>query len=116
MSPFYSKNQPLMENNKLTKADIVREIALKTKMRDEDVQLIVEEFMKTINRGLAKGQNIYLRGFGTFFLKKRAQKIGRNLSTNKPIVIPEHYIPAYKPSQHLVDKVKKLKVVPDSKK
>lgn len=101
--------------NKLTKADIVKEISTKTKMRDEDVQYIIEEFMKTINRGLAKGQNIYLRGFGTFYLKKRAQKIGRDIKANKPVVVPEHYIPAYKPSQHLVEKVKKLKVVPEKK-
>lgn len=101
--------------NKLTKADIVREITTKTKMRDEDVQLIIEEFMKTINRGLAKGQNIYLRGFGTFYLKKRAQKVGRNIKANKPVIVPEHYIPAYKPSKHLVDKVKKLKAIPAKK-
>ncbi len=97
--------------SKLTKADIVREITQKTKMREEDVQYIIEEFMKTINRGLTKGQNIYLRGFGTFYLKKRAQKIGRDIKNNKPVVIPEHYIPAYKPSQLLIEKVKKLKVV-----
>jgi len=59
---------------KWTKADIVNEIAQKTKMRNDDVQLIVEEFMKIINRALTKGQNVYLRGFGTFYLKKRAQK------------------------------------------
>ncbi len=99
----------------MTKADIVREISNKIKMREEDVQNIIEEFMKIINRSLAKGQNIYLRGFGTFYLKKRAEKIGRNIRANKPIVIPEHYIPAYKPSQILVEKVKKLKVSSDNK-
>jgi DNA-binding protein HU-beta len=101
--------------NKLTKADIVREISTKTKMREQDVQLIIEEFMKAINRGLSKGQNIYLRGFGTFYLKKRAQKIGRDIKNNKPIVIPEHYIPDYKPSKHLLEKVKKLKTLPSKK-
>jgi DNA-binding protein HU-beta len=101
--------------NKLTKADIVKEISTKTKMREEDVQMIVEEFMKVITRGLAKGVNVYLRGFGTFYLKKRAQKIGRNIKANKSVIIPEHYIPAYKPPKHLVDKVKKIKVAPDKK-
>lgn len=101
--------------SKLTKADIVREIANKTKMREEDVQIIVEEFMKTVNRALAKGQNIYLRGFATFYLKKRAQKIGRNIRANKPVIIPEHYVPAYKPSRILVEKVKKLKALPSKK-
>ncbi|MCX7728205.1 MAG: integration host factor subunit beta [Bacteroidia bacterium] len=99
----------------MTKFDIVKEIANKTKMREEDVQIIVEEFMKTINRGLAKGLNVYLRGFGTFYLKKRAQKIGRDIKANKPVVIPEHYVPAYKPSLHLVEKVKKIKVIPSKK-
>mgnify|MGYP001148768800 CR=1 FL=1 len=99
---------------KWTKADIVNEIAQKTKMRNDDVQLIVEEFMKVINRALAKGQNVYLRGFGTFYLKKRAQKIGRNVRNNTPVVVPEHYIPAYKPSKLLAEKVKKLKVTSSS--
>ncbi|MCX8142851.1 MAG: integration host factor subunit beta [Bacteroidia bacterium] len=101
---------------KWTKADIVNEIAQKTKMRDDDVQLIVEEFMKIINRALTKGQNVYLRGFGTFYLKKRAQKIARNVKANTPVVVPEHYIPAYKPSKLLAEKVKKLKVTPSSSK
>ncbi|GIV29843.1 MAG: integration host factor subunit beta [Bacteroidia bacterium] len=101
--------------NKLTKADIVKEISTKTKMREEDVQMIMEEFMKVITRGLAKGANVYLRGFGTFYLKKRAQKIGRDIKANKSVVIPEHYIPAYKPPKQLVEKVKKLKVVSSKK-
>lgn len=101
--------------NKLTKADLVREVASRVKMREEDVQLVIEEFMKSINRGLVKGQNIYLRGFATFYLKKRAQKIGRNVRYNQPVIIPEHYIPAYKPSKHLLEKVKKIKVISNEK-
>ncbi len=100
--------------NKMTKADIVKEISDKIKSRPEDVQRIVEEFMKVVNRTLTKGNNVYLRGFGTFYLKKRAQKIGRIISSNKPIVIPEHYIPAYKPSKILTEKIKKLKIAPSS--
>lgn len=103
-------------SGKLTKYDIVKEISQKIKMREEDVQMIIEEFMKTINRGLSKGQNVYLRGFGTFYLKKRAQKVGRDIKRNKAVIIPEHYIPAYKPSKHLVEKVKKLKVSSDTSK
>ncbi len=103
-----------MENNKLIKADIVREIANKTKMRENDVQAIVEEFMKVINRNLSKGNNIYLRGFGTFYLKKRAQKIGRIIKQNQPIIVPEHYIVAFNPSKYIAEKVKKIKVVPDN--
>lgn len=101
-----------MENNKMTKADIVEEISKKVKMRNNDIQTVIEEFMKVINRSLIKGNNVYLRGFGTFYLKKRAQKVGRNVKYNKPIIIPEHYIVAFKVSKHVSEKVKKIKVIP----
>lgn len=96
--------------HKMTKADFVAEISAKLKMREEDVQSVIEEFMKSINRSLSKGHNVYLRGFATFYLKKRAQKIGRNVKANKPVIVPEHYIPAYKPSKQLLDKIKKIKI------
>lgn len=107
-------DMPNMENIKLTKADIVGEISKKVKMRESDVQVIVEEFMKLVNRTLIKGGNVYLRNFGTFYLKKCAQKVGRNIKYNKPIIIPEHYTVAFKPSKHVTEKVKKIKVGSDT--
>lgn len=91
----------------MTKADIVTEIAEQTGIEKVAVQSTVEAFMNSVKKSLVKGDNVYLRGFGSFIVKERAEKIGRNISAKEPIVIPAHNIPAFKPSKTFVDKVKK---------
>ena len=91
----------------MTKADIVSKISDKTGIEKLAVQTTVEEFMKTVRKSLEDGQNVYLRGFGSFVVKKRAQKTGRNISKNTTIIIPEHFIPSFKPAKSFVEKVKK---------
>lgn len=90
----------------MTKADIVNQISEKTGVEKVAVQATVEEFMGAIRSSLEKGENVYLRGFGSFITKKRAEKTGRNISKNTTIIIPEHFIPAFKPSKSFVEKVK----------
>jgi DNA-binding protein HU-beta len=91
----------------MTKADIVAEISDKTGIEKVAVQATVEEFMKSVRTSLEKGESVYLRGFGSFITKKRAKKTGRNISKNTAIIIPEHFIPAFKPSKSFAEKVKK---------
>ena len=90
----------------MTKADIVNEIAKKTGAEKVLVQQIVESFMDSVKGSLIKEENVYLRGFGSFIVKKRAKKTARNISKNTTIIIPEHNIPAFKPAQSFVNKVK----------
>ncbi|HRD37162.1 MAG TPA: HU family DNA-binding protein [Bacteroidia bacterium] len=91
----------------MTKADIVNEISEKTGIEKIAVQASVEAFMKSIRNAMIEGKNVYLRGFGTFVVKKRAEKIGRNISKNTTVVIPAHYIPAFKPAKTFSERVKK---------
>lgn len=91
----------------MTKSDIVNEVAEKTGVEKVAVQATVEAFMKAVKNSLSKGQNVYLRGFGSFIVKKRAEKTGRNISKNTTIIIPAHNIPAFKPAKTFVEKVKK---------
>ncbi|MBE6205570.1 MAG: integration host factor subunit beta [Rikenellaceae bacterium] len=90
----------------MTKADIVNEIAKSTGAEKVLVQTIVEAFMETVSESLVKNENVYLRGFGSFIIKKRAEKVARNISKNTTITIPEHNIPAFKPSKSFIAKVK----------
>ena len=90
----------------MTKAEIVSEISEKTGIEKVAVQASVEAFMNTVKGALEQGDNVYLRGFGSFIIKKRAKKTGRNISKNTTIIIPEHFIPAFKPSKTFVEKVK----------
>jgi len=90
----------------MTKAEIVAKIADKTGLDKKDVLGVVEHFMEEVKDSLASGENVYLRGFGSFINKYRAEKIGRNISKNTSIKIPAHYIPAFKPSKTFVNKVK----------
>ncbi len=84
----------------MTKADIVSEIARKTGLDRASVLVAVEAFMETVKESLGeKKENVYLRGFGSFILKKRAEKTARNISKNTTIIIPEHNIPAFKPAK-----------------
>jgi len=90
----------------MTKADIVNEISKNTGIEKITVQKTVESFMETVKDSLSKNKNVYLRGFGSFITKKRAKKTARNISKNTTIIIPEHFIPSFKPAKTFVNKVK----------
>lgn len=90
----------------MTKADIVSEIAKSTGVEKVQVQAIVEAFMESIKTSLTEKNNVYLRGFGSFIVKKRGKKVARNISKNTTITIPEHNIPAFKPAKSFAAKVK----------
>ena len=93
-------------SEKMTKADIVNEIAKNTGIEKVTVQKTVEAFMETVKNSMVSGNNVYLRGFGSFVIKKRAKKTARNISKNTTIIIPAHYIPSFKPAKTFVNKVK----------
>jgi DNA-binding protein HU-beta len=90
----------------MTKADIVSEIAKKTGVEKTQIQTIVEAFMDEVKISLEKEENVYLRGFGSFIIKKRAEKVARNISKNTTITIPAHNIPAFKPAKSFTSKIK----------
>lgn len=91
----------------MTKAEIVAEIAEKTGLDKSEVLTTVEAFMNSVKGSLSRGENVYLRGFGSFIVKQRAEKTGRNISKNTTIIIPAHNIPSFKPAKTFVEKVKK---------
>lgn len=90
----------------MTKADIVNSISQKTGIDKTTALTVVEAFMASVKESLADGENVYLRGFGRFILKKRAEKTARNISKNTTIIIPEHNIPAFKPAKTFVADIK----------
>ncbi len=90
----------------MTKADIVNEIAKNTGIEKVTVQKSVEALMDTIKHSMVGGNNVYLRGFGSFIVKKRAKKTARNISKNTTIIIPAHNIPSFKPAKSFITKVK----------
>ena len=90
----------------MTKAEIVAEIAGKTNIEKLVVQQTIEAFMEAVKDSLISGENVYLRGFGSFTTKRRAEKTGRNISKNTTIIIPAHNIPAFKPAKSFVNEVK----------
>ena len=90
----------------MTKAEIIAEIATKTGIEKGDVQETVEAFFKVVKNSMVGGENVYVRGFGSFIVKKRAKKTARNISKNTAIIVPEHFVPSFKPSKIFVDKVK----------
>jgi DNA-binding protein HU-beta len=90
----------------MTKADIVNEIAKNTGIEKVTVQKTVEALMDTVKHSMVTGNNVYLRGFGSFIVKKRAKKTARNISKNTTIIIPAHNIPAFKPAKSFTTKVK----------
>ena len=91
----------------MTKADIVNEITKKTGADKQAVLNTLEAFMDTVKESLSREENVYLRGFGSIIVKKRAQKTARNISKNTTIIIPEHNIPAFKPAKTFTLSVKK---------
>lgn len=90
----------------MTKADVINEIAEKTGVDKADVTASVEAFFSVIKNSMAGGQNVYIRGFGSFINKKRKRKIARNISRNTALVIDEHFIPSFKPAKIFINKIK----------
>lgn len=95
----------------MTKAEVIAQIAEKTGIDKGDVSTTVEAFFNVIKSSMAEGENIYVRGFGSFINKKRARKVARNISKNTAIIIDEHYIPSFKPAKVFVEKIKASKKV-----
>jgi DNA-binding protein HU-beta len=93
----------------VTKAEVVQQIADKTGIDKADVYTTVEAFFSVVKNSMSGGENIYIRGFGSFVNKKRARKVGRNISKNTAIIIDEHYVPSFKPSKVFQEKVKNSK-------
>lgn len=91
----------------MRKADIVNIIAEKTNVPKVDVLVALETFFQEVKGTMASGQNVYIRGFGSFVIKKRAKKVGRHIKNNKSIEIPEHFIPSFKPAKVFTEEVKK---------
>ncbi|MDE7441477.1 MAG: integration host factor subunit beta [Muribaculaceae bacterium] len=91
----------------MTKAEIVTEIAHKTGLERAAVLKIVENLMDVVKDSMAGGNNVYLRGFGSFIIKTRKEKTARNISQNTSLKIPEHKIPAFKPAKVFMEAVKK---------
>lgn len=90
----------------MTKAEIVAEIASKTGIEKQVVLQVVEGMMDTIKTSMINGEEVFLRGFGSFIIKHSAEKTARNISKNTTIIIPAHNIPAFKPSKEFMEKVK----------
>ena len=90
----------------MTKAEIVNEVAKSTGIEKATVQIVVESFMESVKGSLAKGNPVYLRGFGSFATKTRAAKVARNITKNESILVPEHKIPAFKPADSFTEILK----------
>ncbi len=90
----------------MRKADLVTAISEKTGVPKVDVLVTLETFFKEVKNSLSQSENVYIRGFGSFVIKKRAKKIGRHIKKNVAIEIPEHFIPSFKPAKVFVEQVK----------
>lgn len=90
----------------MTKAEIVSEIASKTGIDKREVLMVVENLMDTIKTTMTNGEEVFLRGFGSFIIKRRAEKTARNISKNTTMIVPAHNIPAFKPAKEFQEKVK----------
>ncbi len=95
----------------MKKSEIVSKIYHKTGIDKSDISQSIEAFMEEIKTSLVDGENVYLRGFGSFIVKKRAGKLGRNISKNIPVNIPPHNIPAFKPAKVFLENVKEKVLV-----
>ena len=105
---YIGSYKPRIKLSTMRKADLVNQISEKTGIPKVDVLVTLETMFKEVKESLAKGENIYIRGFGSFITKRRAAKIGRNIKKNIAVHIPEHFIPAFKPAKEFVAEVKKL--------
>ena len=90
----------------MTKAEIVAEIASKTGIEKQVVMQVIEGMMETIKTSMINGEEVFLRGFGSFIIKHRAEKTARNISKNTTMIVPAHNIPAFKPAKSFVEKLK----------
>lgn len=90
----------------MTKADVIAQIAEKTGVDKADVQQTLETFFTVVKDSLADGENLYVRGFGSFINKKRARKVARNISKKESMIIEEHYVPSFKPAKIFVEQIK----------
>lgn len=90
----------------MTKAEIVKEISLKTDIEKKIVMQVIEGMMETIKSSMTNGEDVFLRGFGSFIIKHRAEKTARNISKNTTMIVPAHNIPAFKPAKEFVEKLK----------
>lgn len=90
----------------MTKADIVYEISKNTGEDKQTVLRVVEAFMSTLKASMVGGKNVYLRGFGSFVIKQRAEKRARNISKNTSVIIPAHCVPSFKPAKTFVEEVR----------
>lgn len=91
----------------MRKVDLISRISEKTGIAKVDVLVSLESFFKEIKNTLKEGENVYVRGFGSFVIKKRAKKMGRNIKKGVSIEIPEHYVPIFKPAKIFTDAVRK---------
>ena len=91
----------------MTKADVVSKVSEQTGINKSDVLITVESFINVLKSSMESGDDIFIRGFGSFVNKKRARKVARNISKNTAIVIDAHFVPTFKPAKEFVDKVKK---------
>ena len=91
----------------MTKVEIAHAISEKTGIEKKDALNIIEAFMATVKENMEKGEEVYLRGFGSFIIKHRAEKTARNISKNVTLIVPEHNIPAFKPAKEFLDMLKK---------
>jgi DNA-binding protein HU-beta len=90
----------------MTKAKIIAEVALATGMSKKEVTAVIEAFMSSIKKNLLKKENIYLRGFGSFIIKHRAEKTARNISKNTTMTIAAHDLPSFKPAKSFIQEMK----------
>ena len=90
----------------MTKIELAKEIASKTGLNTKDVVVIIESLMDTIKTSMAEGEEVFLRGFGSFIIKHRANKTARNISKNTTVIVPAHDIPAFRPAKEFLEQVK----------
>ena len=104
--PRVTNNLQFKVANTVTKADVIAQISDKTGVDKADVQQTLETFFTVVKDSLADGENLYVRGFGSFINKKRARKVARNISKGESMIIDEHYVPSFKPAKVFVEQVK----------
>lgn len=92
----------------MTKAEIVNTIVLETGINKKDVLAIVESLMAEVKNALEREEPVYLRGFGSFIIKHRAEKTARNITKNTTLIVPAHNIPAFKPAKEFIKEVSKM--------
>ena len=90
----------------MTKAELITEIAISTGLDKTTISMVVEKFMSNVKKTMSKGENVYLRGFGSFIIKHRAAKTARNIQKNTTMVIEAHDLPSFKPAKSFVEQMK----------